>query len=99
MACLVGHLDICMLLLDRGADPRAKKPGIYWGSTPLDCAISRDKHDVAFLMRNFAQPAPEDSLIMAVAMMQHLVVYHEVNGTQIMIDFYAYLQANLAQDV
>ena len=83
-----GHIPVITLLLEHGAD--VNKEDIY-GRSPLFLALNRGNDRLATLFRYYTKPTLQDSLIMAVMMMEHLVIYHEINGTQVMIDFNEYL--------
>ena len=88
MASEKGHLEVVKLLVDRGGDPNAKDNSGY---TPLDLASRSKRYEVVKLLSTFTNPTSQYKLISAATCMDHLVVYHEISGTQVVIDLLEFL--------
>ena len=86
MASKRGHLDVALLLLNKGADPNAKD---FKGRTPgqvagTECYDKPSKHR-AKAIRIFIKRWP---VLMTVLMLQELIVFHLGNIDLAMMDLF-----------
>ncbi len=87
MASKNGHLEVALLLLNRGADPHAKN---RWGRTPgqVACTGVRVSKDNAKAIEVFLE---RWSVLMTILMLRKLEVFHLGNVDLAMMDLFEYI--------